>query len=193
MKSDSFLQDRVTYPHTISTHQDLFPTIRIIDSTALIGLSSAVPSPLHVATGRIGDAQFDRLEKLFIILDDLEKKLGRLFRIIYLHHPPLEGTVSHRKRLVDGRRLIQILKKHGCHLILHGHAHRQTEGLLETAIARAPVIGAPAALSIESDTAKGSAWFLFEIQAEGKKSDKFNLTVKKRRYVPEEKKYCRAE
>ncbi len=193
MKSDLNFMDESACAGEISSHQSLFPTIRLLGSTALIGLSSSTPSPLHVATGKIGNEQLERLERLFLTLEEMERKRGKLFRIVCLHHPPLEGLVSHRKRLVDGGKLIHILKKHGCHLILHGHAHRHTEAALETSIAKAPVIGAPSATSTEPDAARRSAWFLYCIHVEGKKRDRFSLAVKKRMYHLEKKSFSWAE
>src|ERR1700751_2891247 len=71
-----------------------FPTLRRRGSIALIGLSSAVPTPPLMATGTLGRAQLERLEGL---LEGLGKDSS--FRVLLVHHP-LQST-SRVKRLTD--------------------------------------------------------------------------------------------
>lgn len=109
----------------LSTAGDLaggqaFPLLRRMDGddgpVSLIGLSSAVISPLFMAYGRIGDAQRLRLDRA---LADAEG-----FRCVLVHHPPLPGMTHRRKGLQDAAELEEVLTRRRAHLVLHGHVHR---------------------------------------------------------------------
>lgn len=82
----------------------------------LIGLSSAVPSPLFMASGELGSAQLGRLDEILGVSD--------AFRCVLLHHPPLPDMTSRRKGLRDARQLRDVLCDRGAELVLHGHVHR---------------------------------------------------------------------
>lgn len=96
-----------------------FPVLRVLGAggrrLSLVGVSSAVPSPLFMAYGRIGASQLGRLDRLLAAAPG--------FRCLLLHHPPLPGMTGRRKGLVDAARLAQILGAHGAELVLHGHVH----------------------------------------------------------------------
>src|SRR3546814_11647321 len=75
---------------------DAFPFVRFRGPVAIVGLSSAQPTPLFCAHGTLGTAQLDRLAGML-------RRLGEAghFRVVLLHHPPGPGKVAWRKRLVD--------------------------------------------------------------------------------------------
>ena len=79
------------------THDD-FPTLRVRGGLAFVGLSSAQPTPLGFATGSLGVAQLERLERLLADLSD-----SPLCRILLLHHPPTPDAVSARRALGDAK------------------------------------------------------------------------------------------
>lgn len=125
-----------------------FPVVRRLDCAGgplnLIGVSSAVPSPLFMATGHLGGGQQRRLAGL---LDELGG-----FRCLLIHHPPLPGQTSWRKGLRDAAALQGVLAERGAELVLHGHTHRNvaTRGpggvrVYGTASASSAHAGAPAA------------------------------------------------
>ena len=67
---------------------DAFPSLRIRREVALIGLSTARPTAPFLATGRLGERQLARLDRM------LEDTAGAgLFRVVLLHHPPAAHTV----------------------------------------------------------------------------------------------------
>lgn len=113
-----------------------FPTVRVRGPLGLVGVNSAIPtSPLR-ATGRVGAAQLERLEK---ILGELGSR--GLFRVVLLHHPVVEGTVSHRRRLLDEAATRDVLRRAGAELVLHGHAHRTCFGEIDGPAGPVPVVG----------------------------------------------------
>lgn len=119
-----------------------FPSLRVRGPLALVGLSSAVPTPLHLATGRLGAAQLAPLGDLLRDLDALG-----LCRVVLVHHPPTRREVSWRRRLTDGPALCALLARAGAELVLHGHAHRFVRDAIPGAHGSIPVLGVPATSS----------------------------------------------
>jgi len=132
-----------TQQHAGSLRDGLFPTLRVREHIAFIGLSSARPSAPLLAVGSLGKAQLQALNRILA-----ETRERRLFRVLLIHHPPLAETVGWRKRLTDSRALRATLERQGVELVLHGHAHRENRGWIETPAGRAPVIGVPSASAI---------------------------------------------
>lgn len=119
-----------------------FPSLRVRGPVALVGLSSAVPTPIHLATGRAGEAQ---LASLADLLRDLAAR--RLCRVVLVHHPPTRAHVSWRRCLEDGPALCEILARAGAELVLHGHTHRAAIDAIPSAGGAIPVRGVPATSS----------------------------------------------
>jgi 3',5'-cyclic AMP phosphodiesterase CpdA len=119
-----------------------FPSVRVRGPLALIGLSSAIPTRVHLATGRVGGAQLAPLA-------DLLSELGArgLCRVVLVHHPPTRKDVSWRRRLVDGPALCALLARTGAELVLHGHTHRAVRDAIASARGPIPVLGVPATSS----------------------------------------------
>jgi 3',5'-cyclic AMP phosphodiesterase CpdA len=156
---DYMLSDRRDIPAgSITSLDEVFPTLRIRNQVALVGINTAQPTAPHLATGTIGA---DQLKKLEIILKELSSQ--RLFRIILIHHPPVSGLVSWRRSLTDAKYLQSLLERYGAELILFGHAHRTVQSDLATPAGLIPVIGAPAACSLAHSDDRRSAYCLYTI------------------------------
>ncbi|MEM7022378.1 MAG: metallophosphoesterase [Pseudomonadota bacterium] len=117
-----------------------FPFVRRRGPIALVGVSSACPSPPFCATGRIGERQLGRLAQ---ILDQLDSP--STCRVVLVHHPPIAGMMAHRKRLIDHAAFREVIRTAGAELILHGHHHRFSQDAIATPRGKAPVIGVPSA------------------------------------------------
>ena len=142
-------------------HEDrecLYPVVRQRGNVAMIALSSAAPTLPFLATGRIGRAQLQRLDGL---LADLGRR--NLIRVLLLHHGPLPGSDSIRRRLVDGGELVSVLRERGAELILHGHSHVNSEGVIKGAHADIPVFGVASASMKSSAGNRSSSYNLFRI------------------------------
>ncbi len=159
----------------------LFPSVRIRGPTALIGLSSARPCAPFLAIGRVGQ---DQLRKLQAVLAETGRQ--RLFRILLIHHPPVPGTVTGRKRLIDSAALRSILARHGVELVLHGHAHRTTLAALETPLGPVPVIGVPSTSAMGRKPGRRARYHLYRVvrNAEG-----WDLRISVRGYCPTEDRF----
>lgn len=136
-----------------------FPYVRLRRNVALIGLCSALPQPLHKAGGTLGPQQ---LRALPHVLDSLQGQ--GFFRIIMIHHPPLPGLAKPRKALTDAAELAEVLRRHGCELVLHGHNHRTMLNWFETPTGHAPAVGVrSASFGVHGDY-EPAGWNLFRIR-----------------------------
>lgn len=113
-----------------------FPYVRRIGHVALVGINSAIPTPVFVAAGRVGQQQFAALGD---ILDGLHR--DGLVRVVLIHHPPLPGQAPRRRALSDAAEMQAVLARHGAELVLHGHNHRNMRAFTEGKHGPVPVIG----------------------------------------------------
>ena len=156
-------------------HKALFPSLRVRGPLAIIGLSSARPTGLFLATGSLGQVQRDTLAGML----DACARHG-LIRVLLVHHPPLAGTVSWRKRLTDSRSLEKLLRQHGVELLLHGHGHRALQDALHTRHGAAPVFGVPSASTVSTSAGRRAQYHLYRFTRD---RDGWLVTVNVRGYV----------
>lgn len=142
----------------LKTEETSFPFVRKINQTAIIGVSSAVPTRWFSAAGAIGRAQ---LAKLRVVLHELGE--AGLFRVVLIHHPPIDGSARVRKQLRDGAGFRAVIAEAGAELVLHGHNHRFDRGEVETPVGNAPVIGVPSASAWPKHGCKPAAYHLYMI------------------------------
>lgn len=135
-----------------------FPFVRIRGPVALIGLSTAVPTRPFTAAGELDKPQLDALPPLLNALQERQ-----LFRVVLIHHPPLQGLTSRARGLRNARELVRILKTHGAELVLYGHNHKQILDYLETATGTLPVVGVPSASAARQGHKPLARYNLFEI------------------------------
>jgi 3',5'-cyclic AMP phosphodiesterase CpdA len=137
-----------------------FPFVRRRGPLALIGVSSAVPTPPLMATGWLGRTQLNALDRL---LSQLSAEQN--FRVLLIHHPLRSDSWD--KRLTDSQALLALLRRHGVELILHGHDHAHSTMWFDGPRGRIPAIGVPAASAIAHGRAPAAAWNLFSIERDG--------------------------
>ena len=139
-----------------------FPFVRRRGPLALIGVSSAVPTPPLMATGRLGRAQLDALDRH---LADMSTEDA--FRVLLVHHPL--HSDSRMKQLTDSKALRAVLKRRGVELVLHGHDHIHSTMWIEGADRQIPAIGVPSASALAHRHYPAAAYNLFAIAREGDK------------------------
>lgn len=120
----------------VSGSPGVYPYLRRVGPVALIGVNSAVPTPVGFATGHVDRPQTERLEAMLA----RTKALG-LIRLVMIHHPPLPGLAAPRRALVDAQAVAAVLARAGAELVIHGHNHTETF-LTHAGI---PVVGAASA------------------------------------------------
>ncbi len=137
-----------------------FPSLRRRGPLALISVSSAVPTPPLMATGRLGRTQLDALEGVLARLS-----AEQAFRVLLIHHPL--HSDSRVKRLTDSSKLLALLKQHGVELILHGHDHVHSTIWIDGPTSAIPAIGVPSASAVAHGRYPGAAYNLFSIERDG--------------------------
>ena len=153
----------------------MFPYLRRRGPLALIGLSSAVPTGLDLATGCLGRTQIDAAETL---LRELGAEDDPPCRVVLIHHPPYPGSTSKRRRLEDAAAFIAAVARAGAELILHGHNHYSMMAFLEgPGGVGIPVVGAPSASSTDTRPHCRAAYHAFTIVKEG---PRYRLTATER-------------
>lgn len=134
-----------------------FPYLRRCGPLALIGLSSAVPTPPFFASGRIGSAQMDRFA---VLLEQLPRE--QCFRVILLQHPPA-GKRPWAKRLEDAAAFRDVIARLGAELILSGHDHIAAVNEIAGRERTVPVVQVPSASAMPGDPRGGGAYNLYRI------------------------------
>lgn len=141
-----------------ATNHD-FPYVRRCGPVAVIGVSSAVATPVFMAAGRFGGTQARRLAAA---LDETGR--DGLFRVVLIHHPPVRGAARPSKRLVGIRRFQDVVRTAGAELVLHGHTHKAQRHWIDGPHGtRVPVIGVPAAGQAPGHERPAGAFNLFRI------------------------------
>ncbi len=134
-----------------------FPFVRRRGPIALIGASTAVPTPPFMATGRLGQEQLDRLGP---VLDALKRE--KLFRVLLIHHPPVSPR-ERSKRLLDAPQFLSAIAAHGAELILHGHDHVPMLNWLDGPRGRVAAVGVPSASGAPGVAKAAASWNLYRI------------------------------
>jgi len=149
-------------PAARAPRREEFPTVRVRGDVALVGVCTALPTPVLRATGEVGAAQLERLER----------ELGRLaeegrMRVVLMHHPPTCTHVSPRRALRDAEALQQVLARAGAELVLHGHVHRSVQDRVAGPHGPVPVIGVPSASDAGERESHRSRYHLYRLEADG--------------------------
>lgn len=113
-----------------------FPFVRLRDDVAIVALSSARPRPPFIASGTLGDAQLELTEKLLI-----HEACRERFRLVVLHHPPVSEHIKWHNRLTDAGAFLDLLRRAGADLVVHGHLHRFCQESLQGPDGRIPLLG----------------------------------------------------
>jgi 3',5'-cyclic AMP phosphodiesterase CpdA len=137
-----------------------FPFLRRRGPVALIGVSSAVPTPPLMATGWLGRAQLEALDRVLAQLAN-----EQVFRVLLIHHPL--RSESRAKRLTDSDAVLTLLKRHGVELVLHGHDHVHSTIWVDGPKGSIPAIGVPSASALAHGHYPAAAYNLFEIDRDG--------------------------
>jgi len=134
-----------------------FPYVRRRGPVAIVGVSTAVPTAVFMARGRVGRAQLTRLSDLLERL-----KAEGLFRAVMIHHPPTGHRPFHRD-LDDAAAFRAVLAQAGAELVMHGHDHRPSLSYAARADGAVPVVGVPSASAGPDDHRGAGGYCLYRI------------------------------
>jgi len=141
-----------------ATHGAAFPFVRRRGPIALIGLSTALPTPPFMATGQLGAEQIERLANLLAALGREDR-----FRVVLIHHPPVSKPSRRLKRLLDAQLFRAAVAQHGAELIVHGHDHVHALVWLDGPNGRIPAVGVPSASAALTGDDDPAAYNLYRI------------------------------
>lgn len=137
-----------------------FPYIRQRGPVALIGVSSAVATAPFLASGKFSA---DQAERLGTLLDNAGK--DGLYRVVMIHHPPIQGAAPAHKRLLGISRFQKIIEKFGAELVIHGHTHLATRyNISGTDGKTVPVICVPSASQSYGGHKPAARYNIFDIE-----------------------------
>ncbi|MCZ2204117.1 metallophosphoesterase family protein [Bartonella sp. A05] len=136
-----------------------FPYMRIRDNVAIIATSSAIATPLFQASGYFSNMQAQTLSQLLN-----EAATRKLFRVVMIHHPPLHHATSWHRKLWGIDRFLDVIKHHGCELVLHGHTHLPTLDIIEGKMGEIPIVGVASASQAFGGKKPPANFNLFEIK-----------------------------
>ncbi|WP_213774113.1 metallophosphoesterase [Bradyrhizobium sp. dw_78] len=137
-----------------------FPFLRRRGPLALVGVSSAVPTPPLMATGWLGRTQLNALDRLLSRL-----AAESFFRVLLIHHPLRSDAPA--KRLTDAADLLALLQRHGVELVLHGHDHVHSTIWIDGPNGAIPAVGVPSASALAHGHYPAAAYNLFSIMRDG--------------------------
>ncbi len=173
-------------PDGATPWQDEFPCLRIRGCLALVGVCSAWPTAPFRASGRVGEAQLRRLERLLHELADTP-----LFRVLLIHHPVVPGIVARRRALSDAPALCDVIERVGVDLVIHGHTHRRR--ILSAAGPRGPipVVGVRSASDRGGRSGRRAQYHLYEIEPceAGRDGRRFRVRLRVRGYDASERRF----
>jgi 3',5'-cyclic AMP phosphodiesterase CpdA len=153
-----YMRTRAGRSRKLAASPNGFPTVRQFGKIALIGLSTAIPTPPFGAWGRIDTGQLKALERILTALGE-----DGSFRIVMIHHPPLPGLTGWRRGLREAAHLKELLVSLGAELVLYGHNHVHAINILPGRSGTVPVIGAPSASSCRGGASQLARYNLFRI------------------------------
>ena len=142
-----------------------FPCVKLRGPAAIIALSSAVPRPPFVASGRIGAPQLTALAEILA-----HPEVVRRTPVLLLHHPPVDDRARLarlRDGLVDAEALRRVLSGLRRGLVLFGHLHVRVRCRLATAAGALDVICASGAALDHPDPAVRAGYNVYEIADDG--------------------------
>jgi 3',5'-cyclic AMP phosphodiesterase CpdA len=138
-----------------------FPIVKLRAQVAFIGLSSAVPRPPLMASGRLGQAQLDALARILA-----HPEVAKRTAVIAVHHPahnPASRLKARVEGLDDADALLAQIAKLDHALLLHGHLHRRIQRVSATANGKFFAVGATSASLDHEDEARMAGFNVYEI------------------------------
>lgn len=151
--------ERAFAPYLEAVDEPGWPYLKKVGELALIGCTTAVPTPFLCASGRLGAEQLARLE-VMLARPDLRDR----FRVVLIHHPPVRVKGHELRQLEDRRAFGGMIARVGADLILHGHDHMEVREQLDgpggTAV---PVLGVSSASYKSTHAGRRGRFNVYEI------------------------------
>lgn len=141
----------------------VFPFMRVRDNIAIISVSSAIATLPFLASGYFDSAQAHHLADLLTEANERD-----LFRIVTIHHPPIQNATAWHKKLWGIERFQKVIKKYGAELVLHGHTHLPSLNYIDGKTTKVPVVGVASASQAIGGRKPPANYNWFSIDRNGK-------------------------
>jgi 3',5'-cyclic AMP phosphodiesterase CpdA len=126
--------------------------------TAIIGVSSAIPTAPFLASGAVGNAQIELTRQML----EAAGNAGFL-RVVMIHHPPYKEGAHFGRGLRDAPAFMKMLREAGAELVIHGHNHIQSVELHERRNgASIPIIGVASSSAVPGTSQHKAAYHIYE-------------------------------
>jgi 3',5'-cyclic AMP phosphodiesterase CpdA len=125
---------------------------------ALVGVSTAIPTPPMSAVGAVGPAQLGRLSAL---LERVRPEVQTT--IVLIHHPVKDGVAKDKHELLDIDQFGAVIAKHGADLILHGHEHEMMEYAIPGPAGDVPVHGIASGTARSERPGRAAAFAIYAV------------------------------
>lgn len=166
---EAYMTSDFGLPKPLAPASNGFPWVRRFGNIALVGLSTAVPTPPFFASGRLGEDQLAALSRILKIL-----RSDGFFRIVMVHHPPLIGMTGPRRGLRDAHELQPVIERDGAELVLFGHRHFHSLTELPVKEGTTIVLGGPSASAAHGAPEELARYYLISID---KSRDKWQCEI----------------
>jgi 3',5'-cyclic AMP phosphodiesterase CpdA len=142
-----------------------FPCVKLRGPAAIVALSSAIPRPPFVASGRVGTSQLAALAEVLA-----HPEVARRTPVVLVHHPAVDGRMRLarlRDGLVDAEGLRAVLAPVARGLVLFGHVHFRRRWTLRTPAGMLDVVAASGAALDHPDPAVRAGFNAYTIADDG--------------------------
>lgn len=146
-----FVSDGTTTPTA-----DEFPLVHRRGNVSIISCNSAEATLPFQAKGYFRAKQAERLAQIL-------KEEKEQFRIVLIHHLPIENETAKYKRLIGAELFCRCIQHSGAELILHGHTHLNSLYWMEDHNMKVPVLGVSAAGQIPNGDKPAGRYNLISI------------------------------
>jgi 3',5'-cyclic AMP phosphodiesterase CpdA len=165
-------------PRSRAPRFEEYPTLRLHGRLAVVGLCSAIPTPIFRAGGRLGAVQLHRLERLLA-----ELRAQGFARVVMVHHPVVAADEARRRSLWDAEALREVLAREGAELVLHGHKHSRRVNSVAGPVGEIPVIGVPSSSEVGSRPDRCAQYHLYTLCGDAARPG-FRIEAEIRGYDP---------
>jgi len=161
-----------------------FPYVRLRGPVAFIGLCSAVPRPLLVASGRLGPVQRAALHAL-LGHDEVRRRLPVILQHHPFHNPPkrLKRYMNGLEDAAEEHRVLQGVERG---LLLHGHLHRRVKQRISTEEGHIDAVGSTSASLLDPRHERMGGFNVYDVADDGRLAsvETFRLEPETGDFVP---------
>lgn len=150
------------------------PYVKTFNNIAIFGIDSSIVTPPFFSYGYVKKNQFKKLSKL---LESVDKKY---FKILLIHHPPVQGITSFKKCLLNSKKMTNnLLCKGDFNLVLHGHTHNFNIKYFDLPNSKIPIVSAAPLFYKVKKLQQAGGYNIYEISHN---NERWSVTLRRKIY-----------